>query len=423
MKIIYALRLLLTIGLACSIGMLYAQAPNFTGNARADFLSINGYQFFNDFTNDVGIPSAAPVGTTCGWDIETTFFYYDDITDDLYVGIDFVGIFSDADGDGDPSSTSIWLNNLNGTDHPNLSNTEAFTLSFDNEKDGVYDFFVGVSRTGVLGDIAAYSYSSTTIEAPENFPVAATSNNVQLFSANPGAAIPDLEFVVSNISNFVDICNTNFAVFAGSFADGPIGEDNYLGNLSICTALPVSLTAFDAQLSYREVQIDWMTETETNSDYFIVEYANDLNTDFKTIAEVDAAGNSITPLDYSILHDTPVYGNNYYRLKQVSTDGTVWYSWVITQQYEIDGGSIIEVYPNPNKGHFRIGLPTSTRDAWVQLNIMDNKGSIVFSKKTGLKTGRSSVPVDVSHLNPGVYYISIQDELLGKTYYERFVLH
>lgn len=423
MKIICAFRLMLITGLACSISMLYAQSPNFTGNARADFLSTSGYLFFNDFTNDVGIPNGAPVGTTSGWDIETTFFYYDDITDDLYVGVDFVGIFSDADGDGNPSATSVWLNNLNGTDHANLSNTEAFTLSFDNEKDGIYDFFVGVSRTGVLSDIAAYSYSSSTIEAPENFPVAAASNNVQLFSANPSAAIPDLEFVVSNISNFVDLCNTDFAVFAGSFADGPIGEDSYLDNLSICTALPVSLTAFEAQLSYREVQLDWMTETESNSDYFIVEYANDQNTDFKVIAELDAAGNSTTPINYSILHDTPVYGNNYYRLKQVNTDGTIWYSWVITQEYELGTGSVIEVYPNPNKGHFRIGLPTSTRDASVQLRIMDNKGSIVFSKKTGLKTGRSSVPVDVSHLNTGVYYISMHDELSGKTHHERFVLH
>jgi len=422
MKFFYTFQLSLIAGLICSISSLNAQSPNFTGNARADFLAISGYHFFNDFTNDVGIPNAAPLGTASGWDIETTFFYYDDISDDLYVGIDFTGIFGDADGDGNPSTTSTWLNNLNGTDHPDLSNTEAFILAFDNDKNGVYDFFIGVSRIGVLIDIAAYNYSAANLEAPESFPVAAASNNVQLFSATPNAAAPDLEFAVSNISNSVDICDTNFAVFAGSFADGPIGEDYYLDNLSICTALPVSLTAFDAQLSYREVQVEWMTETESNSDHFVVEYANDLNTDFKTIAEVDAAGNSNSPLNYSILHDTPVYGNNYYRLKQVNTDGTAWYSWVITQQYEI-AGSVIEVYPNPNKGHFRIGLPTSTRDASVQLRIMDNKGSVVFSEKTGLKAGRSSVPVDVSHLNPGIYYISMHDELSDKTYYERFILH
>ena len=82
----------------------------FTGDTEADFAaaSTNNYQIIEDTSNpDVGMPPA--IGGTSGWDIKDIRLLFDGDADTLTVGVNFWGIASDADGDGDPSSTSTEL--------------------------------------------------------------------------------------------------------------------------------------------------------------------------------------------------------------------------------------------------------------------------------------------------------------------------
>ena len=69
---------------------------------------------------DVGMPPG--FSGSSGWDIQNVHVYYD--SDSLFFGLDFFGIASDADGDGDPSSSSTNLTNNGGVDSPNLQQSE-----------------------------------------------------------------------------------------------------------------------------------------------------------------------------------------------------------------------------------------------------------------------------------------------------------
>ncbi len=395
--------------LTCALYQMPAKAqvaPVFTGNATADFLSVPGYTYYNDFVQDVGLPAAAPNGTQSGWDMKTVFFYHDAASDDLYVGIDFAGIFSDADGNGDPSGTSSWLSSLSGTDHANMSNTEGFVLAFDLEGDGMYDVYIGVSREDQLSDFGVFLYSSSMDEAPESFPAAA-AGAVNLHSANPNFLNQDLEFKVSNISNYIDnLCGVDFSIFAGSYEDGPIGEDYMYGTLEVCS-LPVELVSFKSKMESRRTLLEWVTETEENNDYFELQHATDANSDFVTIARINGNGTTNAPVNYEAYHDSPIEGNNYYRLKQVDFDGTEWFSWVITQNYQGANGAVIEVYPNPNKGEFTLGLPKVKRETDATMRIIDNRGRTITEAVVTLTEGLTSYPINVSSLYEGMYHVSL----------------
>lgn len=412
----------LTLGLFLYIqGTAQGLPPSFTGNATSDFIGTPGYIYFNDFVQDVGLPAAAPASTQSGWDMKTVFFYHDEPADALYVGVDFAGIFSDADGNGDPSGTSSWLSSLSGTDHPDVSNTEGFILAFDNEGDGMYDIYIGVSREDELSDFGVFIYSSVMDEAPQSFP-SASAGSVNLHSTTPNFINQDLEFRVNNISDYVgNLCGVDFTIFAGSYEDGPIGEDYMYGTLEVCT-LPIELVSFRSNMQGRRVQLEWETATEENNDYFEVQHATDINSDFTVIGRVDGSGTINTPVSYEFYHDSPVEGNNYYKLRQVDYDGTETFTDIITEYYEGADGSVIEIYPNPNKGEFIIGLPTVKRTTDAALRIIDLRGRTLSEEVMTLSEGLTSIPVDVRGLNEGMYHVSLTLLKTQNTYNRSFMI-
>lgn len=380
--------------------------PIFTGNASADFINTGGYLHFNDFVYDVGLPPAAPANTVTGWDMQTAFFFYDWSTDNLYVGVDFAGIFGDADGNGDPSTTSTWLSSLQGIDHPNLEDTEGFILAFDNGNNGNNDVYIGVARMDAVTDFGVYVYTSDESVSPELFPVASTGATT-LHTYNHNAINPDLEFMVEDISNYVDnLCGVNFSIFAGSYEDGPIGEDQMEGTLEICL-LPMELVSMLVVGEGKSMALEWTTATEKNNDYFEVQHATDANRTFKTIGTVKGNGTKLTPSNYAFYHESPTRGNNYYRLRQVDTGGKEWYSWVINAKYSGDNSTSIDVYPNPNDGQFRIGLPEVLKDTDALLRIIDARGATVMERNILLNKALTSYPIETLGLPKGIYHISL----------------
>lgn len=82
-----------------------------------------------------------------------------------------------------------------------------------------------------------------------------------------------------------------------------------------------------------------------NNDHFIVEKKWQ-NNDWRNIEVIKGAGNSNTLIQYSIRDLNPISGTQYYRLKQVDTDGKFEYSHVLRVDYGVNRQ---EVFPNPFK--------------------------------------------------------------------------
>ncbi|HEY5406439.1 MAG TPA: T9SS type A sorting domain-containing protein [Ginsengibacter sp.] len=112
--------------------------------------------------------------------------------------------------------------------------------------------------------------------------------------------------------------------------------------------LPTTLSYFRSTQNAGNVLLTWQTQTEINSDHFDVESGTDGQV-FSYLGSVPAAGNSSIPKNYSYQQNNVAAGPNYYRIKQVDTDGKYNYSQVAR---EIIGDNHTEsfIYPNPTNG-------------------------------------------------------------------------
>ena len=73
-------------------------------------------------------------------------------------------------------------------------------------------------------------------------------------------------------------------------------------------------------------QLWWSTDSEVNSDKFIVERSIGSTTNFEEIGRVEGAGNSSEYLEYAFEDNRIESGIHYYRINAVDLDGTSDYS-------------------------------------------------------------------------------------------------
>ncbi|HUM48016.1 MAG TPA: hypothetical protein PLD84_13885, partial [Chitinophagales bacterium] len=92
--------------------------------------------------------------------------------------------------------------------------------------------------------------------------------------------------------------------------------------------LPVELISFTATISDHGNNLDWITASEYNNDYFSLERSAD-GYQFAEINKQKGAANTMEEQHYHYLDGTPYAGINYYRLRQVNNDGSFFYSKVL----------------------------------------------------------------------------------------------
>ncbi|MCA9783969.1 MAG: T9SS type A sorting domain-containing protein [Candidatus Delongbacteria bacterium] len=219
--------LLFRTALVVSVAAAGAQA--FTGNVPADFTDPDVVVVSDPM--DVGMPVQA-MGATSGWEIQNAAFELDAMMDELRVGLDFVGIAGDADGDGFEGGNSAWLLGNGGWDFANLGGTESICIAFDFDGNFAWDVIAGVSSsTDASGfDVAAFN----------GMPLLPFGFGASM-PAHMGAYMvgPDFELTISNLSGLVNYSPVNsevcffYAVFSGSYADDGVGEDYMAGELCV----------------------------------------------------------------------------------------------------------------------------------------------------------------------------------------------
>lgn len=162
--------------------------------------------------------------------------------------------------------------------------------------------------------------------------------------------------------------------------------------------LPVEYTCFSATRTNDDVLVKWCTQTEINNDYFEVQHSSNAQ-NFKTIATIYSTSTSNEPKTYYHLDTAPEQGVNYYRIKQVDTDGSTVYTNVVAVKfaYEFD-----HAYPNPTVGMLYVSSDTSGQ----RLEIRDLFGRLVYEGTTLEETTN----VDIQHLPSGMYVLQIGEE-------------
>jgi hypothetical protein len=168
--------------------------------------------------------------------------------------------------------------------------------------------------------------------------------------------------------------------------------------------LPVELVSFTATTQNEQVDLDWITMTETNNDYFTVEKSTDGDV-FEELTKVKGAGNSIYKRTYEAIDKTPAAGLNYYRLKQTDFNGEFIYSKIITATRSASEFALT-VYPNPVINN-EIKMSVSGHEGdQVNVVLRDVLGKMYYNKTMTLGTGSNPVSIKNDNSIPaGIYFV------------------
>ncbi|HRG35322.1 MAG TPA: T9SS type A sorting domain-containing protein [Chitinophagales bacterium] len=186
--------------------------------------------------------------------------------------------------------------------------------------------------------------------------------------------------------------------------------------------LPVELSTFTGYNEGTKNVLNWTTVSEINSLKFEVEKSLDA-VNFEYIGERPAAGNSNTPINYSLDDLHPVLGNNYYRLKMIDQDGQFKYSEIIIiKVHEVSStpDGIVSVYPNPTNDKINIVYQAST-DQKLNLNMFNAIGQNMYGENYSVNAGLSTLTIDVQAFAKGMYIIDLKNASSGNRYQSKFV--
>ncbi len=165
--------------------------------------------------------------------------------------------------------------------------------------------------------------------------------------------------------------------------------------------LPVELISFTAKGIDKRVELDWITASERNNDYFTVQRSKS-GVNFLDIDTVAAGPTGSIAQEYSYTDLDALPGKSYYRLKQTDLDGTVDYSDLRMVQLD-ELPAAVKIYPNPvENGKLSVDFMAALRDDTV-ITISDLLGKVLF--RSVAAAGTRYYPVDLGRLPAGVYLL------------------
>ncbi|MEO6869462.1 MAG: T9SS type A sorting domain-containing protein [Ginsengibacter sp.] len=179
-------------------------------------------------------------------------------------------------------------------------------------------------------------------------------------------------------------------------------------------AFPATFLTFTGAISGNNIQLTWVTSSERNAKYFMVQKSTDGNI-FQTIGKVNASGNTITQMSYSFL-DTHPFELNYYRLNVVDA-----------QERSVPSNTIIVEFPNikqrlwigMNPIHDQLNvylakIPTQP----IVLELIAMNGAKVLRKEYG-KSNIINLDLSKNKLSAGIYVLKAMVD--GTMYTQRVV--
>jgi hypothetical protein len=143
----------------------------------------------------------------------------------------------------------------------------------------------------------------------------------------------------------------------------------------------------DVRIENEKSIITFSTIQEINNSHFEIEHSQS-GTTYQKIVKIEGEGNSNKEIDYEFIHDTPSFGINYYRVKQVDLDGQYSYSNVASLIYRTDE---VNVYSNPVRDLLTVSLP--------------RESSILIYNHLGQQIGK----YQLTTMNSGLYLLKFSD--------------
>ena len=178
--------------------------------------------------------------------------------------------------------------------------------------------------------------------------------------------------------------------------------------------LPIQLIYFRGIKQVEGILLEWKTASEQNNARFEIERSAD-GRNFNTIGSLPGSGTSSIEKIYNYKDISPLPGLNYYRLKQINTDGSHTYSSIIIIRFETGDNSFV-IYPNPVTEKMTIEFAQNVSNK-AQIEIYDASGRELFSQ--AITTSSRQININTGSLVQGVYFIKVRID--NKIYTNEFI--
>lgn len=188
-------------------------------------------------------------------------------------------------------------------------------------------------------------------------------------------------------------------------------DDEWIGMqiaIAPISVLPIELLSFRAYQGYNdEVEIEWVTATETNNQYFTIERYNEEYEEWEELEQIPGAGNSSAELSYSTADYAAKPGITYYRLKQTDYDGTYTYSPEVAVDVDGPQTTEIKVFPNPAQDYLTV---EGSRAELEEVHIFNMNGQCVDSQVELITKNYTTVAFNIGTLAPGMYIVKTRNK-------------
>ncbi|MFY0672097.1 MAG: T9SS type A sorting domain-containing protein [Bacteroidia bacterium] len=178
--------------------------------------------------------------------------------------------------------------------------------------------------------------------------------------------------------------------------------------------VPVTWFEFEANKLNDKVLVDWATATEVNNSHFEVQRSLD-GTNWEVLGVQSGMGTYHDISRYNFTDANPVYGVNFYRIKQIDYDGKFSFTDVRRVDFTANLRLDSRLYPNPANESLSIELYDQDIET-INYTIVDLSGAVVLQGE--VNSGFESI--GTSELKEGVYMLNLQKGDVIKT--NRFII-
>lgn len=214
---------------------------------------------------------------------------------------------------------------------------------------------------------------------------------------------------ILDVSGSISGNNNNDLTGTGTVnVGGSVGGFTVAGGLTVNENLPVDLIYFNGKKETGNIHIIWVTASETNNDFFLVERSSDAK-NWHVIAKIEGAGTTSTQKSYSHYDEPANNGIFYYRLQQVDYNGhTTCYKPICIN---------FSNYSNKLKIY-----PTITSDK-IHINQSGNIEikNINYQTVLDIYINEKNSIIMLPKLSTGIYYVSVKNG--NETFTSRFVFN
>lgn len=229
-------------------------------------------------------------------------------------------------------------------------------------------------------------------------------------------------YITDNFAPALSVAsNTQYVICFSNYSSATTTVPlNFFGTAGI-SCLPLgdfSMEVFGFKEQFKN-KLKWNVANEHAVLNYTVERRAE-NGEWQRLALQDVLSSNGSLNQYEFTDETPIRGENYYRIVQQLINGSTKQSEIVTIEQELEGLALLSVYPNP-VGE-KVHLKYSAHEAGtIELQIVDVVGSIIYSETLNAVSGISISSIDVSEFGSGTFLIQLVNSASGEKQFSKFV--